>query len=74
MCYSKCWKFCSECGIFARADNLKLQHFYYCQPQLQRGQSGFLMNDQLPESNHEDFHMLLKILGVTTPPQDNNRK
>ena len=62
-------KFCGKCGTFNRADVLKLHHFPYCQPKLEVWNSGYLENSELPETNVEDFRMMLRIMGVSEKPQ-----
>ena len=59
------WKMCCKCGTLGRFDNLKGKHFPKCQPNLEKWESGYLLDGQLPERNHEDFRMMLKLMGVS---------
>ena len=44
-------KFCANCGILGRMDNLRKYHMKFCQPDLAPGESGFLLDGQLPNFN-----------------------
>jgi len=61
-------KFCKNCGTLGRGDKLKLQHMKYCQPGLQEGESGFLLDGRLPELEHEQFRAMLRIIGGNEKP------
>ena len=70
-------KFCSRCGVIGRIDNLQRQHLPYCQPELAKGERGFLKVGELPEENEVDFRMLLGLMGAAekqTKPQDQERE
>jgi len=61
-------KFCGFCGIFGRGDKLKLQHIKGCQPGLDKDESGFLKNGQVPELDVENFRAMLRIMGACEKP------
>jgi hypothetical protein len=47
-----------------RAANLRPKHFKHCQRNLADDESGFLKNGQLPETNIDEFLMLMRIMGI----------
>ena len=67
-------KFCANCGILGRMDNLRKYHMKFCQPDLAPAESGFLLDGQLPNFNVQDFRAILRmagcsVMGSETPQQ-----
>ena len=67
-------KFCGKCGQFGRTDNMRKQHFRFCQPELKGGESGFLKDGMLPETCVDDFKTTLCILGGSVKKLKTNLK
>ena len=57
-------KFCQQCGILGRSDNLGDTHIPICQPGLKRGATGFLMCGQYSKLDVENFRIKLRLIGV----------
>ena len=47
-----------------RSDALGKYHFKFCQSNLPKGDRGFLKYGELPETNQEDFKVLLRLIGI----------
>ena len=47
-----------------RPANLRPRHFMNCQRNLAADESGFLKNGHLPETNIEEFQMLMRIMAI----------
>ena len=56
------YKFCGECGHYARADDLKRNHLPFCQPELEIPLEGFVRLNEEPRRNKEEFRMTLSRL------------
>ena len=62
--YRRYYKFCGNCGMLSRGDNMRRTHFPFCQPDLKRHQNGYLMVGQQPKTDLVDFNMTLRMLGA----------
>ena len=62
--YRRYFKFCQQCGICGRNDNLKKLHIPVCQPNLKKGQTGFLKEGEFPVVGRVDFEMNLRLIST----------
>jgi len=51
--------------VLGRTDCLKKYHMRHCQPELDKDETGFLLDGELPLEEVEYFRAILKIIGGT---------